>query len=490
MPPIGRVTVLAWPGIDLAVLLGPRATMGRARREDADLATLDSADRCLARAGIAVSKSKDHWVVDIAGYGSATVGGASTNRALPDEDLLLALSSVTRGRILRYSVRERRRGRVFPLLSEVTDETTGETTARQVGFLRDEQVHVVEGRRIVSDHRHLTIEAETWVIQGIRRRLKRLGMISHEVRDGPLSVPLASPDPAPWPLERIPDTRTILQRALANAVGELLRHDPVVRLDLHSEGVHRARGAIRALRSVLSAFEELFDGLPDSLPDDLRWISGLLGQVRDLDVLAETLGSVIEETPVLDREQSNFLFEELAGDRAKRLTDLRTGMSSTRYARLVVQLVALGDSPAFAKEAELTPERALVPTARRSYRRLRKCAKAATGKETTAVAVHAVRLSAKRFRSVLDTLAEAVPDAAAHTTSVAQLQQVLGRFNDVVTAEQWLSDRAESEADPARAFVLGVLATKLHRRGDRQRSRWLRDWARVKSPGRVAWLED
>ena len=488
-PPRERITILAWPGLDLSLLLSPGTEMGRARRADTDVATLDSADRCLARAGIVVSRRDDHWVVETVGYGSAQVGGPIVDGDLLDGELLRTVAAVSRGRSLTYTVRERRRGRVFPLLSALNADPSADSAPREVGFLRDEDVSVVDGRRVVSRHRRLTVEAEAWVVDWIHLRLQGLGMASQEVVSPLSPVTLGPPDPMPWPLTRTPNTPTVLQRGLASAVGELLRHDPVVRLDLHVEGVHRMRVSVRAIRSLVRTYRALFDRVPASLGNDLRWISQLLGQVRDLDVLAQSLEQVRKPLAPYERDMSQFLLEEVAGERQQRLTDLRSAMSTKRYAALIDRLVALSESPSFTDDAGRSPARALVPIARRAYRRLGKCAKTAAGDHASVDAVHAVRLSAKRYRYVLDTVAEVIPAAAAQAKLLSQLQQVLGRFNDAANAEEWLTKRAEFESDPGRAFVLGGLVMELRRRRDRHRSRWLQAWARVKSPPHTAWLE-
>jgi hypothetical protein len=132
----------------------------------------------------------------------------------------------------------------------------------------------------------------------------------------------------------------------------------------------------------------------------------------------------------------------------------------------------------------------MLPIARRAFRRLRKCAKLAAADGASVDNVHAVRLAAKRFRYVLDTVAEVIPPAAAQAKELARLQQVLGRFNDAANAEEWLTKRVEHETDVHRAFLLGGLVTEVRRARDEHRSRWMKAWARVKAPERAAWLED
>lgn len=488
-PEVDRITVLAWPGLDIPMLLAPGTALGRAQREDDDLAALDSVDRCLGRAGISVTQSGDRWLIEVAGYGSAFFGTVGADEPV-DEVLLRLLSAVSRGRALRYTVRQRRRGRSFPLLVEVPDGSAGGVTPREVGRLRDEDVSVVDGRRVVSRQRFVTVEAEEWVLDWVRHRLASLAMASQEVRNTALVAALGPPDPIPWPLTGSPDARTVIQRRLARAVGELLRHDPVVRLDLHVEGVHRMRVSTRVLRSLLRTFDGLFDGVPASVTDDLHWLSGLLGRVRDVDVLVETVRSTLELLPSGDQEACRFLLDEMGVERSQRLTELLSAMSTKRYTRLLDRLVELAEAPSFVDGAARPPERVLVPIARRTYRRLRRAAKAAAEEDAPVDAVHAVRLSAKRFRYVLDTVAEVIPAAVEQAKSVSGLQQVLGRFNDAVSAELWLTARAAREGDPVRAFLLGGLVMEMRRRRDQHFRQWAKAWSRVKSPARAAWLED
>src|SRR5918997_6068087 len=62
--------------------------------------------------------------------------------------------------------------------------------------------------------------------------------------------------------------------------------------------VHVTRVAVRRLRSTLRVFGDLFDvARAGHLEDELVWWAGLLGAVRDLDILAEGLTSEIVALP-------------------------------------------------------------------------------------------------------------------------------------------------------------------------------------------------
>ncbi|MBB6487769.1 CHAD domain-containing protein [Rhizobium lusitanum] len=54
----------------------------------------------------------------------------------------------------------------------------------------------------------------------------------------------------------------------------------------HAETLHQARVALRRLRSAFSLFKPLLPGAePQRLNDELRWLAGVLGEARNLDVL-------------------------------------------------------------------------------------------------------------------------------------------------------------------------------------------------------------
>ena len=136
----------------------------------------------------------------------------------------------------------------------------------------------------------------------------------------PLAAGAGQPDPVPkivrrWgqraaeppdvpPAPRLGRTSTpidVVRAAIASGTQRLLANDPVVRQDSDPEGVHQARVATRRLRSDLRTFGALLDpDWTDALRAELGWIGGLLGAVRDADVLLERLDDRIAALPPPD----------------------------------------------------------------------------------------------------------------------------------------------------------------------------------------------
>src|SRR6202040_4295504 len=93
----------------------------------------------------------------------------------------------------------------------------------------------------------------------------------------------------------------VVQAAVAASVARLLSHDPGVRIGEDPEDVHQARVATRRLRSDLRTIRPLLD--PEwaaALREELGWIAGVLGAVRDTDVLLEHLQADVRRLDVSD----------------------------------------------------------------------------------------------------------------------------------------------------------------------------------------------
>ena len=62
--------------------------------------------------------------------------------------------------------------------------------------------------------------------------------------------------------------------------------------------VHTTRVAVRRLRSTVRVFPDLFETSEvEHLEEELVWWAGLLGQVRDLDILAQRQAALLAELP-------------------------------------------------------------------------------------------------------------------------------------------------------------------------------------------------
>jgi CHAD domain-containing protein len=495
-----HIVLAAWPGLDIAALtVADGVALGRPRAHRATELRLDTADLRLARAGIEVRPGNERWTVTLGDLGQAefpVAEGAADDD--PPEALVAALRAVSRNGELAVRPVLRRFGRIYPLV-EVEPEPAGnggagpaepmpKRDAEPVGSIIDEDVSMLDGRRVISRQRFVEVDAPPDVVGAVRTRVAALGLQNRLVSRPDFGSQLGPPDPVPAPLGAHPTGGVVIQRALARSVARWLRHDPVVRLDVHVEGVHQMRVATRRLRSDLRTFGSLLGELPDGLIDELRWIAGLLGEVRDPDVLREGLIESASRLSVDDRRSTTSIVRRLARQRDGALDRLHAALDSERYFRLVQQVVALAQSPPLKEEARRSATSALTPLAMRAWRRLRRAARQAEREGAPVEDVHAMRIAAKRFRYALDLLSDVEPNAAELAARLAELQDVLGVLNDKAVAEEWLRGVAERDDDPHRSFVLGQLVMWQHLALEDELRKWPKRWRELSKRRRVGWL--
>src|SRR5437867_11326577 len=100
-----------------------------------------------------------------------------------------------------------------------------------------------------------------------------------------------------------------LQRVLEQQLAELEAKEPGTRAG-EAEALHDFRVATRRSRALLRPCSGV-----DDLQRELRWLAGLLGPVRDLDVLIEHTAAVVEELDA-DLEGGQALLRALETRRA------------------------------------------------------------------------------------------------------------------------------------------------------------------------------
>jgi CHAD domain-containing protein len=282
----------------------------------------------------------------------------------------------------------------------------------------------------------------------------------------------------------------VVQRALALSVIRLVRHDAVVRLDLDPEGVHQARVATRRLRSDLRTFRPLLErDWSTALRDELGWLAGALGEVRDGDVQLARLRTKAAELPESLQEAAAVALEApLQQSRDAAYVALLEELRSDRYVELLDRLVEAARSPALSERASETAADALPKLVRRPWHKLEKRAEQLP-EEPSDAQLHEVRIRTKRLRYAAEAAAPVVGKPArglAH--SAARLQDVLGDLNDAVVAARWLETRAEEAGSTEAAEAAEALAEL--ERGDAavQRSRWRSAWDELADPKLRAWM--
>ena len=125
-------------------------------------------------------------------------------------------------------------------------------------------------------------------------------------------------------------------QSLSRQFDDLLAFEGGTWEGLEPEALHQMRVASRRLRAALKVFR---DFLPvregQSLNRSFRWIAGVLGEVRDLDVYAENFDRYSQAISTEDRECLAAYVRDLESQRRRARKKLLTALSSRRYQRLV-----------------------------------------------------------------------------------------------------------------------------------------------------------
>jgi CHAD domain-containing protein len=301
---------------------------------------------------------------------------------------------------------------------------------------------------------------------------------------------LDSPDLVPVPKLDFASTATeVLRAAIVRSTARLLAHDPGVRLGTDPEDVHQARVATRRLRSDLRTFRSVVDPAWDEpLREELKWLGGLLGAVRDADVLLGRLEAHIEELPEADRAGGAHLLDGLRAHRASARDELLAAMRSTRYVDLLERLLAASRSVPPADRA-VDLELDLGDLVAKPWKKLRRAMKA-LGDDPPDAELHAARIRAKRVRYAAEAVAPAVGKGAKRfAAAVADLQDVLGEHQDAVVAGEWLRAHVPSgDGALAAAFVAGELAAWEDAAAEASREEWPAAWKRVRRKSLRRWM--
>lgn len=256
--------------------------------------------------------------------------------------------------------------------------------------------------------------------------------------------------PVPAPNRKSTAGRVLLAY-LDEQVQLLWKQDPRVR-EGEPDSVQQMRIATRRLRSALTTYRPLVDAdLADCLRRELKWLGGVLGAARDLQVLRERLSDLIAAEPpeLVLGPISRRIDEQVGADfDAAHLTALRA-LEGGRYFRLLDSLDhLLAPMPL----TELASEAAsgIVPDlVRAEWKRLRNAVRAAektSGGATRDLALHEVRKSAKRLRYAAEAATPVHHKPALRLVAAAEnLQTILGGHQDSVVSRGWLR-RGEAAA--------------------------------------------
>jgi CHAD domain-containing protein len=211
--------------------------------------------------------------------------------------------------------------------------------------------------------------------------------------------------------------------------------------------VHVTRVGVRRLRSTIRVFAELYD-VPraGNLEDELVWWAGLLGAVRDQDILQAGLSERIAELPselVMGPVEST-IQTEIAASRKVAADAVGEALDSDRYRKLVALLHEWRSAPPMTDEAKVDPAEVtgyVKRAGKKAQKRLVKAVAARNAGEEADELFHSARKAAKRHRYAVEA---AAPVWGSKAEKIVQrrkdLQDVLGGHQDRIVQRAFLRD--------------------------------------------------
>jgi triphosphatase len=286
-------------------------------------------------------------------------------------------------------------------------------------------------------------------------------------------------------LDRDMTVGVALQSIGRSCLAQLLRNEPAV-LSAQPEGVHQMRVAVRRLRSAISSLKKV---LPpedlDWIVEELRWLGGMLGPARNLDVFAtELLPAARSRLP--DEPGWDALAAILDRLRIGAYDQLRDAIESRRYTTGMLRLLRWFEVPDRRQHRALDETKPVAPPIGEVVpwvldRRRRKVTRRGKGfghlappeRHKLRIAVKKLRYTIELFGAVFDN-----DDLEKFVKSLKDLQGDLGYANDVRVAHEFVIDLFPQIAPRSPAAHAWVALLEAHDQqlagGERKMRRHLR----------------
>jgi len=239
--------------------------------------------------------------------------------------------------------------------------------------------------------------------------------------------------------------RDLIGAYLAEQCTVLIDSEPQLRAG--EDVVHTTRVAVRRLRSTIRVFADLFDRAEaDDLESELIWWATLLGEVRDLDILAERQAALLTALPpeLMLGPVSSTIHTELATRRKRATDDLTDALNSERYRKLIGLIHHWRSDPPFTEAADSPTDaiEAPIKTAKKKARkRLSTAVAVRQAEEPSDELFHRARKASKRYRYAVEAAAPVWgPKADKIVAQRKDLQDLLGNHQDGMVSAAFLRD--------------------------------------------------
>jgi inorganic triphosphatase YgiF len=265
---------------------------------------------------------------------------------------------------------------------------------------------------------------------------------------------------------------------------------PGVRRDIDTEFVHQARVATRRMRSALRLFHDAVPAKTGAhLAGEIKWLGGLFGTVRDLDVFLLNLSRFRGQIRYFPARKKKALENWIEKQRHAPLKTLHAALDSSRYKNLERRLIRFLQRP--------LPSRPRAPLAGKPVREVAPViihenfeAVMAQGQKVLAnpklKQFHRLRIQMKKLRYAAEFMASAYNGGLdPFTERTVEIQDCLGELQDTVFTREFievvLDDWNGKLVDPDLVFILGEIYQMQEEIGRNRQEMFGKIWERFSS---------
>ena len=284
-------------------------------------------------------------------------------------------------------------------------------------------------------------------------------------------------------------TATVVRATIAAGLRGLREHQADAERG-GTEGVHKMRTTARRLRSALRTFRPLLDGAwARGLANELKWLAGRLGALRDLDVQRDRLRAGSED---LGDALAPF-FAVMDQQHEAALTALNQALRSDRTSDLLRRLAEAAREPVTTDLAQESCRTALPPLVASTWKTLKQAGRTLQADDPDE-SYHEARILAKRARYAAESVAPALgsrgKEAERFARRATAVQDILGEHQDAVVARDLLESAAAGHpTDGPFNLAIGRMVERQAHAATEARARFVVAWGRLDRKHVRRWLK-
>jgi triphosphatase len=379
----------------------------------------------------------------------------------------------TRVLVQVLEVRTRRR----PYALQLHGADVGEVALDDTVIVAGEERHRIRLQRVEVEVLPAWVESLSPLVERLRQDCGLQPAMLSKFEAGLLGAGLFIPRPTdlgPTEISSASSVGDVAYAVLRKDAAAMLAHEPGTRLGEDPEPLHQMRVATRRMRAALKLFESVLPAAALRLHEELGWLAGVLGAVRDLDIQLERLDEWTEDMAGVHRQALDELGDLLVSRHATARATLLEALDSRRYERFVASLTSM---------LERSPSRRRPPpdvSALEGFPELiagrhSDVAKAARRARRSGLVedFHRLRIRCKRLRYAIEFTGDLYGgDVKRYAKHIAGLQDELGLIQDAETAASQLQAIALGpDGEPlsrATVFAMGMVAQRCTTEAERR----------------------